>query len=886
MIDHIPGQPMESKAEPSEIDSSAVRSIQVNHSALKSSTVDSTDGQLSDDGGENSQENCETGDRSLISNNIQVVRSNSFLGNVFGQSPGQDETIPTLPIEICENDNTDGQSANCESTAESLVKDIPVVRSIKDDHNTSDSNDGIPTIEYEAVKRPKVTIPTVESETCDIVTEESLKLDHITVRGSEIDRSIEELILNVGTNDGNDVANEQIRNNIQPMQPKSFWDRLKAYLFLLSPRQDTTSQTLPTATIPNEIDVIDHTGEESTDNESKAEYSSIDRPTVDSTKVESSNAVCSSGEHPEVDSRTVISATVDIRTVKNSEIDTTAVKNAEAICMGEETIDNERRYSLGNDDMADDQSLHNIQPVQSKSVLDQTGANVLNQSSEQDTDPSQLGKELSEMSVQLENANVEIEIALDDMIDIENRLEDAQIELEKALKESKSAKLSSETLKEENEMLINEIAQLKKEIVECVTQAKNLQDQFVTHEMSHEQEIGEKETIIRSLTNDMLRSNSEKIDSMSEQMKLLQASLSEKETIINRLNESITGLNAGIEQKTTENTNLTESIRLLKKSNQNLTEQTDSQMENIKSLIESNEALSAMASASKNKSQQLEKDLKQSVVDKNVLTDIKQENERLRSDSQMLKERIKKAKSNENVKAVSSSIRFSLKIDTSMLHKFVFQNKIASLQSQNKYLLASNSDLLKDAKKLEENLLEIQLENHIQAVSRSEIKRPILNAVMANKIKSKSVHVETGIGKIIDDLTRDCIRHSAESVRRQSDNVVKETKQIKNQTNASIFCTDLPIGELNCIGELIRLCKLIIESHCIDALSLDELRLLHEYVYIAGLRKQTIKFPYQTLDVQQHQMQVDQLKKELSSAKMKMAQLKSQELFGSGDNKL
>lgn len=195
--------------------------------------------------------------------------------------------------------------------------------------------------------------------------------------------------------------------------------------------------------------------------------------------------------------------------------------------------------------------------------------------------------------------------------------------------------------------------------------------------------------------------------------------------------------------------------------------------------------------------------------------------------------------------------------------------------------MASKSELLKDAKNLEESLLEIQLENHIQSVSRSETDQSILNTGAKN-IKSKNLHVEKGIRKLIDDLTRDCIRNSTDNVRQSSD-ATKGTKQYKNYANASIYCSDLPI---NCKGELIRLCKLIIETHCIDALSLDELRLLHEYVYIAGLRKQTFKYPCPAIDLSRQQMQVDQLKEKLNGAKVKIAQLKSQELSESCDTKL
>lgn len=201
---------------------------------------------------------------------------------------------------------------------------------------------------------------------------------------------------------------------------------------------------------------------------------------------------------------------------------------------------------------------------------------------------------------------------------------------------------------------------------------------------------------------------------------------------------------------------------------------------------------------------------------------------------------------------------------------------------------------MKDAKKLEESLLEIQLENHIQSMSRSETNHSILSTASAKNIKSRNVHVEKGIRKIIDDLTRDCIRQSNESIRRSASqsadagmgpkhvpfDASKESKQLKNQTNASIYCSDQP---LHCKGELIRLCKLIIETSCIDALSLDELRLLHEYVYIAGLRKQTFKFPCQIVDLRRQQMQVDQLKEKLNGAKVKIAQLKSQESSESSD---
>lgn len=192
--------------------------------------------------------------------------------------------------------------------------------------------------------------------------------------------------------------------------------------------------------------------------------------------------------------------------------------------------------------------------------------------------------------------------------------------------------------------------------------------------------------------------------------------------------------------------------------------------------------------------------------------------------------------------------------------------------------MASKTELLKDAKILEENLLEIQLENHIQSVSRSDSDRSILTAT--TNIKSNNADVEKSIRKIVDDLTRDCVRQSKDNIRRSTD-AGKETKNSKNQRNASIFCAD----SIDCVEELIRLCKLIIETHCIDALSLDELRLLHEYVYIAGLRKQTFKFPYNTIDLRRQQMQVDQLKEKLNGAKTKIAQLRSQELSESGDTR-
>lgn len=509
-------------------------------------------------------------------------------------------------------------------------------------------------------------------------------------------------------------------------------------------------------------------------------------------------------------------------------------------------------------------------------------SNVFNPSKEQVTDGDgshPRNKEADDnLSIQLKNAIAERDKSVEEMMEIQNKLENARNDLEHALSEAKSAKKYSYSLKEENEMLYNEIDQLKNALTACVAQSKTLENQVATKDVSYMKEMVTKQTTIDSLnnSNEMLRSGSIKIDSMMEQINSLEAMLREKEKEISRLHESVTKFSGTLEQKTTECDNLTESIRLMKKSNQSLIERTDSQMETMQSLHESNEKLSTLLRTSKSKVQQLEKDIKQTVVDKNVLAEVKNENEKLRKDGMVLKDRIQKVKSNDNVKAVSNK-HFGNSFTTSSnpINSLIFcQNKIATLQSENKYLLASKTELLKDAKKLEESLLEIQLENHIQSVMRNEVDKSMMNAV-TKSIKSNNIHIEKDIRQIVDDLTHESSRLSHDNARRQSkSSIAKESKQFKNQTNASIYCSDLP---LDCKDELIRLCKTIIETHCMDALSLDELRLLHEYVYIAGLRKQNFKFPCPTVDLRSQQMQVDQLKEKLNSAKVKIAQLKEEE---------
>lgn len=314
----------------------------------------------------------------------------------------------------------------------------------------------------------------------------------------------------------------------------------------------------------------------------------------------------------------------------------------------------------------------NTQPERQKSLFERLMGNVFDQSQSQGSvaHGSHSRGELNESwAVQVDNAIAERDKILQDMMEIQNSLENAQNSLENALSEAKSVKDLSDTLRNENEMLNNEIAQLKSELTLCVSQAKNLETQVVTNEVSYMQELVEKQTIIGNLKrcNEILESNSEKVDTMTEQMNSLETSLNDKEMEISRLNDYVTTLNATIEQKKIENDNLFESVRLMKKSNQSLIERTDSQMGTMQSLHEFNEALSGLLRTSQSKLQQLEKDLKQSAVDKNVLVEVKQENEKLRSDSKILKERIKKGKTNENVKAVSI-----VRIEQSRCYKYTY----------------------------------------------------------------------------------------------------------------------------------------------------------------------------------------------------------------------
>lgn len=165
---------------------------------------------------------------------------------------------------------------------------------------------------------------------------------------------------------------------------------------------------------------------------------------------------------------------------------------------------------------------------------------------------------------------------------------------------------------------------------------------------------------------------------------------------------------------------------------------------------------------------------------------------------------------------------------------------------------------MKDAKQLEESLLEIHMENIIHSDANP----------MATKINAKNDKMEMSIQKLIDNITND----STVNRRKSSTDVGTGIKHLKNRANASIYCSDLPLENKD---ELIRLCKLIIETHCIDALTLDELRLLHEFVYTAGLRKQTFKFPHSVVDLRQQQIKVDQLKQKLSGSKLRISELKS-----------
>lgn len=266
------------------------------------------------------------------------------------------------------------------------------------------------------------------------------------------------------------------------------------------------------------------------------------------------------------------------------------------------------------------------------------------------------GESNSSLSVQLNNAIADRDRILEEMMETQNEVEKTQRDLEYALREVKSAKDLSTTLKDENELLNNEIAQLKNELTATVTQSKNYENQVVDIDTTNEQAMAEKQAIIDKLTacNEALTLKDEMINSLQERYRSMETSLREKETAISHLTESITALNATIEQKTMQNENLDESIRLMKKSNQSLIQRTDSQLETMQSLQESNEALSAMLRSSKCKLQLMEKDLKQTEVDKNILTEVRQENNKLRNDSKILKERIKKSKTNENVKAVSN----------------------------------------------------------------------------------------------------------------------------------------------------------------------------------------------------------------------------------------
>lgn len=303
------------------------------------------------------------------------------------------------------------------------------------------------------------------------------------------------------------------------------------------------------------------------------------------------------------------------------------------------------------------QSSSHSQPERQKSVLERLMSTMFAQMQEPTTTRAESNENVS---IQLKNAIADRDKIVEDMMAIQTNLEIAEKKFEDAMREAKSAKDQAETLKDENELLKNEIAHLKSELVASVTQTKALEAQVVANGVAHVQAMAEKQTIIGDLTNcyESLRSKNEKTVSMEEQIVELKRSLSERETEISRMSESVTALNTTLEQKAIENENILESVRLMKKSNQGLLERSNSQIETMQSLHQSNETLSTMLNASKCKVQQLEKDLKQTVMDKNLLTEIKQENEKLRSDSKILKERIKKSKSNESVKAVRSiSIR-------------------------------------------------------------------------------------------------------------------------------------------------------------------------------------------------------------------------------------
>lgn len=245
--------------------------------------------------------------------------------------------------------------------------------------------------------------------------------------------------------------------------------------------------------------------------------------------------------------------------------------------------------------------------------------------------------------------------------------------------------------------------------------------------------------------------------------------------------------------------------------------------------------------------------------------------------------------------------------------------EIEKLLSENSRLYLEQSKLLSEAKNLEEHLLELEIEKDdgLLNTNISNNKDPVTKEFAgkqikqeANKIKEdkaifKNKRLKDGkvkgrenknrsstqtnelcdpntqkqlnktdwtqiqdssaerarIPEIIHELTTMSMK-STKYLRQKSSSA--NHKLTKNATNTSIYCS-IVTSDRHIQDKLIKICNKIIQTNCIDALTYDELRFMHEVVYISGLRKNPMNysFEYDTINVNENVARISLLRSNL-----------------------
>lgn len=140
----------------------------------------------------------------------------------------------------------------------------------------------------------------------------------------------------------------------------------------------------------------------------------------------------------------------------------------------------------------------------------------------------------------------------------------------------------------------------------------------------------------------------------------------------------------------------------------------------------------------------------------------------------------------------------------------------------------------------------------------------IMNEIVYNKIVNQ-LDSKSNLQKNLNNssISR---RNSAESIQNSKGSHTGKCNSISGMTS-NIYCSVVTATtDRHNVKELNRICTIIINRNCIDALTFDELRFLHEMVYIAGLRKSCSQYPFQLSTASNVRLQQEKDKvKELES---------------------